>query len=116
MDNNIKIEKSNCIINVDTILTNNIKEQYKIYVDNRLNCLLSIHEPILNNFLYINLRMYEISHIDDILNHIEQVIKGYKKVYIPLNKYNNLCPYLMNHGYECNNKYLYGILFCKKLE
>ena len=116
MNENVRIEKSDCIISVDTILTNNIKEQYKIYVDNRLNCLLSIHEPILDNFLYINLRMYEISHIDDILNHIEQIIKGCKKVCIPLNKTNELCSYLLKHGYKCNKEYLYGVLFYKKLE
>lgn len=115
MKNNIRIEKSKCItINNDMILKN-IKEQYKIYIDNRLNCLLSIYEPIMNNFLYIDISMYEKTHIDEILDYIEQIVKRYKKIYIPL-KSNNLCPYLINHGYTCNNKYLYGMLFYKKLE
>lgn len=114
MENNIKIKKSKCIVINNDIILKNIKEQYEIYIDNRLNCLLSIYEPITNNFLYIGISMYEKSHIDEILDYIEQIVKRYKKIYIPL-KSNTLYPYLIDHGYKCNNQYLYGMLFYKKL-
>lgn len=116
-ENNIRIEKLDHIIIDKDMILKNIKEQYKIYIDNRLNCLLSMNQPITNNFLYIEIKIYENNHTDDILNYIEHVIKGYKKVYIPLNnKSNELCSHLLNHGYKCNKEYLYGVLFYKKLE
>lgn len=103
--------KHNTIINIP------INKQYKIYVDNILNCILSILDNIQSTYVYIDINMIIYDNTTIILNQIDTILKDeYDKVYIALSKNNKLCAYLENYGYDCNKSYLYGKLFNKKLK